>query len=73
MAYVLHKLHIILSSKQEAMSGDFGLMIVVIMATLIGSLLVFILYNQFKRRLMSRSRARGKDTAHFIPCVTVRF
>lgn len=76
MTYVLHVLHIIMSREQKVVYGDFWLIIVVIMATLIDSLLVvFILDKQFNWRLMDRfrSRERGRDIAHFITCVTLGF
>lgn len=73
MLYVLHVLHIIVSSEQEAVSRDLGLIIVVVMAillTLIGSLVVVILCKQFNRKPME---VRGRDIAHFIICVTLGF
>lgn len=78
MLYVLHVLHIIVSSEQEAVSGDFGLIIVVVMAillTLIGSLVVFILRKQFNRKPMEGFRfcVRGRDITQFIIRVILGF
>lgn len=75
MLYVLHVLHIIVSSEQEAVSGDFGLIIVVVMAillTLIGSL---VSTRQFNWKSMKGFRfcVRGRDIAHLIICVTLGF